>query len=54
MSESRGRDPTPLVSTGRGGAGNLVRNVSVGPEEAIAGGERGREIRNSSSERVSQ
>jgi len=53
MSDERGRDPTPLISTGRGGAGNLVRNLSKGPDEAIAGAERGRELRNASTERVS-
>lgn len=49
----RGRDPTPLVSTGRGGAGNLVRSSSVSRgDEAQAGAERGREIRDASKDRV--
>lgn len=48
--EHRGRDP--LISTGRGGAGNHVRSISRGPEEA-AGAERGRELREPSVERVS-
>lgn len=49
--EPRGRDP--LISTGRGGAGNHVRSISRGPDDSIAGAERGREIREQSAERVS-
>ncbi|TXT04885.1 hypothetical protein VHUM_03968 [Vanrija humicola] len=41
MSQERGRDP--IVSTGRGGAGNLVRESSVGPDSGISD-ERGREF----------
>lgn len=53
MSEepTRGRDP--LISTGRGGAGNLVREISQGPDDALAGIERGRELRERSVDRVS-
>lgn len=49
--EPRGRDP--LISTGRGGAGNIVRELSRGPDDALAGVERGREIRDRSVDRVS-
>lgn len=52
MSEERGRDQR--ISTGRGGAGNLVRSLSTGPDpDIIPGGERGRELRDPSLERVS-
>ena len=52
MSEERGRDQR--ISTGRGGAGNLVRSVSRGPDpDVIPGAERGRELRDPSVERVS-
>jgi hypothetical protein len=52
MSTERGRDTTPLKSTGRGGAGNAVRASSIPPDEGIAGAERGREL-HASAERVS-
>ncbi|CAK9786914.1 hypothetical protein CC85DRAFT_296853 [Cutaneotrichosporon oleaginosum] len=48
--EHRGRDP--LISTGRGGAGNIVRELSRGPDDALAGVERGREIRDRSVDRA--
>lgn len=52
MSEERGRDQR--ISTGRGGAGNLVRSLSRGPDpDVIPGAERGRELRDPSVERVS-
>ena len=52
MSEERGRDQR--ISTGRGGAGNLVRTLSKGPDpDVIPGAERGRELRDPSMERVS-
>ncbi|ORX33996.1 hypothetical protein BD324DRAFT_189002 [Kockovaella imperatae] len=44
MEEGRGRQP--LVSTGRGGAGNLLRSPSRGVDpEVRVGDERGREVR---------
>ncbi|BEJ14346.1 hypothetical protein CspHIS471_0401130 [Cutaneotrichosporon sp. HIS471] len=46
--EHRGRDP--LISTGRGGAGNIVRELSCGPDELA--GERGRELRDRSVDRA--
>lgn len=54
MSEERGREPQ-RISTGRGGAGNLVRSLSRGPDsEQIPTAERGREVRSPSHERVSR
>lgn len=50
MSEERGREAR--ISTGRGGAGNLVRSLSRGGDPE-AGAERGREVRSPSQDRVS-
>ncbi|GMK58808.1 hypothetical protein CspeluHIS016_0602500 [Cutaneotrichosporon spelunceum] len=47
--EHRGRD---LISTGRGGAGNIVRELSCGPDELELAGERGRELRDRSVDRA--
>jgi len=49
--EQRGRDP--VVSTGRGGAGNLIRSPSRGVDPDVqVGAERGRSARDQSLDRV--